>query len=98
MEPRRKPEQMQFVTGTTSLVSSHLLRSYQPPVPVDVIGQTWSGDPVPVPSLQRASEEAKQGNGQGHVHKRIERRPPGENEVVINGQIGRKGDLHEWDV
>jgi len=94
-ESRRKPEQVQFVTGTTSLVSSHLLRSYQPPVPVDVIGQTWSGDPVPVPSLQRASEE----RGNGHEPKRTaEKRPVGENEVVINGQIGRKGDLHEWAV
>jgi len=82
-ESRRRPEPVQLVAGTTSLVSSQLLRSYQP---IDTFEQTWNNATGPVAHPQMDRDP---------------RRRPGplfEDELVINGQVGRKGDLHEWNV
>jgi len=79
-----------FVTGTTSLVSSHLLRSYQPP--------SFPETEIPGERKEKHLQPSKHHTGKISSSKEEERRPLRNDEIVINGQVGRKGVLHEWIV
>jgi len=80
----------QFVTGTTSLVSSQLMRAYEPPVD--------DNSTINKNAFENGQKPKKSNKNQNRAGKIPERLVLAEDEILINGQVVKKGTLYEWVV